>query len=498
MKSPSPVHAIYLQKRISDIEQRIAHSPALASEDAADLALEVGNELKRRISFSEIERKLIAEKHVDTDALQKGRDLLARIPRNAFGYPWLDQKQFDAAEKLEHLTALIVGLRASSQLEEIEVLLRVSLLGDSTFDSLIMALQDKPPEIDDLQSLVHSKLRLVDDADALELWSGVLRETAEGREHRIQPDPEVAGADFFSCASSEVRQRIAEYVTWVRPQLERRQASRGQTHFPVIPAGIARMLTWTGDSAGLHLAASDRILGRSVSRLAAWYRNGNDVRQLAEAFGLPVDSALLSGRLFSTVDEKRSESAKPLSALHELRQLVRVAERVTGPDSPVLRSLRTYKLGLEAVALDDLELNRDMREERLQRHLCRYLVEREILAMGTVFGRSKTDLLAEDAWGTHVVEAKRLTSPPSNTDLVKHATQLLSYLDQQPANRHGVLALYNFSGTTITAPTGFIRGRLFVLPINLCENSPSERSTSIIIEEGDGDELVRLVRLPRG
>lgn len=494
MKFSSPVHASYLHKRISDIEARVSSAPALANEDAIEMVLEVGAELRRTISFAELENKFVAESRIDIEALRAGTNLLSSIPGEDFEATFSDGTPLDVANQLQRLSNLVEGLQSPEQLQELEVLMRLSLIGDGAFDALIMALTRRTQQIDQLESLVRGKLGLLDDAEALELWGQFLGETAESRTTRIEPHPDVVAPAFFDSSTSEVRDRIAQYLTWVRPQLERRQMQRGQTQFPVVSAGVARVLTWTRESAGIQVTTADRVLARSVARLAVWWQSHGKLLALAEAFGIAPDGALLAGRFFDDA-KKNATELKTAAALQELRQLVRLAERVSGPDSPALRSLRTYKLGLEAVAADEAEIGPDMPEERLQRHLCRYLVEREIAAAGRVFGRSKSDLHAEDAWGTHVIEAKRFRALPSDATLLAYASQLLAYLDQQPANRSGILVLYNFSDATILTPLTFIRGRLLVLAVNLCAATPSGRRSSLLVEEGQGSDLLQFVRL---
>ncbi|MCC7171243.1 MAG: hypothetical protein IT459_12395 [Planctomycetes bacterium] len=79
---------------------------------------------------------------------------------------------------------------------------------------------------------------------------------------------------------------------------------------------------------------------------------------------------------------------------------------------PVEKALRAYKLGLEAM---DQHLRAEYvvkRELRLQRELCRFLVEREIPAYGTKFGRSEVDLRAEQPRRSVVIEVKLLKKAP--------------------------------------------------------------------------------------
>ena len=176
--------------------------------------------------------------------------------------------------------------------------------------------------------------------------------------------------------------------------------------------------------------------------------------------------------------------------------LPNIAEREVGtPDSPVERALRAYKLGLEVVAGDIQASHSKLNELRLQRELCRFLVERHIPAYGTQFGWSEVDLRTEDALGAVLIEAKKITKVPSEADINRWLTQLGSYLDQEHRALRGVLAIYNFSPAPILAPATAIRLKYLVIAVNLCPTSPSKHRAAIGIVEGRDGNVVDVVRI---
>lgn len=181
--------------------------------------------------------------------------------------------------------------------------------------------------------------------------------------------------------------------------------------------------------------------------------------------------------------------------LTELSKLLQIADqRSTSQEGTVERMLRAYKLGLEVVAQDVRDEFRKKDELRLQREMCRFLVERSVRAYGTKFGWSEVDLRADDVLGAVVIETKLLKSnAPSERDINRWLTQLGSYLDQEHLALRGVLVLYNFSPTAIISPIATIRFRYLIVAINLCPLSPSKRTASIEIAATDaGTEIVRV------
>jgi hypothetical protein len=180
--------------------------------------------------------------------------------------------------------------------------------------------------------------------------------------------------------------------------------------------------------------------------------------------------------------------------LTELTKLLGIADqRTVSQEGSVERMLRAYKLGLEVMAQDirDDLVKKD--ELRLQREMCRFLVERSVRAYGTKFGWSEVDVRADDVLGAVVIETKLLKSAPSERDINRWLTQLGSYLDQEHLAVRGVLILYNFSPTAIICPTTTIRFRYLILAINLCPQSPSKRTASIeIAATTEGPEVIRV------
>jgi hypothetical protein len=72
--------------------------------------------------------------------------------------------------------------------------------------------------------------------------------------------------------------------------------------------------------------------------------------------------------------------------------------------------------------------------------------------------------------------------------------QLQRYMDQEPLRNRGLLLIFNFHPTPIVAPSGYIHGRYLVLVINLCQQSASRTTDSIVIEESSDESIFLRVR----
>jgi hypothetical protein len=131
----------------------------------------------------------------------------------------------------------------------------------------------------------------------------------------------------------------------------------------------------------------------------------------------------------------------------------------------------------------------------LQKELCKFLVERNIFAVGTKFGRNETDLFAEHGGEEYTIEAKvfPVKRSLSQSALKRAVVQLQNYLDQRPSTPRGILVIYNLTDALLTASRTWIQGRYWILPINLQALPPSRRKRSFVIEPGRGDNLIDVI-----
>jgi len=494
----------YLLGRIEVLTETLksAESP-WNEEDLEDVAREALEFLRDALDIPRLEKELAARSRIDRETLTEVTDWFAAVEAEvppAFGMTFPDGTSFDWSGRMQRLRELLGGLVQAEGLEEFEVVLRLSLVGDPCFASMLMALAPDHAVRARLELKLREKLSLLPDDQALGLWAGLRAEVDPSAEVHIAIDPSVVSPDFFDLGDAgTARDKIATYLAKVRPLLVRKTFEGGSTHIPAGQTGIATILSWTAVPSTRAWATTDRVIIRALGRIAlCWPGSKTD---LAEVLGVQPDGYFVGGR--APQEAKRSlgvlgnKNPTPTRILVDLATLLRIAEqRAIQQVAPVERALRAYKLGLEVMAQDVRDDLASKDELRLQREMCRFLVERDVRAYGTKFGWSEVDVRADDSLGAVVIEAKLLKKPPSERDINRWLTQLGSYMDQEHLALRGVLVLYNFSDAAILCPVETIRFRFLLLAINLCPASPSKRTASIEVQPtASGEEVIRVHRL---
>lgn len=177
--------------------------------------------------------------------------------------------------------------------------------------------------------------------------------------------------------------------------------------------------------------------------------------------------------------------------IFELRTLARAINRHVAYGGPVEVALIQHQLGCEVLNADIRDDMQKKSELRLQRELCKFLLERHIYSVGTKFGQNELDLLAEDPFRVgYMIEVKKYSKPPSRVQLQANLVQLQRYMSQSPVPRLGILVVFNFSSTLITAPRRWFSDRFWILPINMLSASASRLRRSISIDEGPDGQLL--------
>jgi hypothetical protein len=504
-------HVAYLLERINAVVT--ARSPEAApdqywnTEDLSDVSLEAAAFLRSALNVPALERELVSRSQVDAKALAEVTDWFSSIAQETpppFAMTFPDGATFGWEYQLERIKELVSGLEKAHGLEEIEVGLRLAFVGDGAFSKLLMALDAEHELRARLMVKLKEKLTLLTDDQALAFWAALRREVDPSSSLHIEIDPTVASNDFFDLGGIETaRSKAARYLATVQPLLVRKMFEKGAS-VPGGNPGIASVLAWTARPSTRTWSPTDRAMIRALCRVALCWEQiaGRDrTGDLADALGVQVGGYFVGGRgeqeAKRSLDVRGTKTPPPARILTELSKLLGIADqRSVSQEGSVERMLRAYKLGLEVVAQDIHEEFALKNELRLQREMCRFLVERSIRAYGTKFGWSEVDLRADDVLGAVVIETKVLKSAaPSERDINRWLTQLGSYLDQEHLALRGVLVLYNFSPTPIICPTATIRFRYLILSINVCPNSPSNRTASIeIVPTTEGSEIIRVHR----
>jgi hypothetical protein len=266
------------------------------------------------------------------------------------------------------------------------------------------------------------------------------------------------------------------------------------TWIPKEVVELPRILSWRSSGASQPVSKQEELLARSLSRVAAILQHGHhkDVAQIADLLSLSEDSRIISGPESEALGDKVFADRAYEVLLFELRTIVRILESLVRYNEPIERALNQYKLGLEVMAPENRTEIREKGELRLQKELCKFLLERNIFTVGTKFGRSETDLFAEQGGEEYTIEAKvfQKTGSLSQSNLRHAVVQLQNYLDQRPTTPRGILVIYNLTNDLLTAARAWIQGRYWILPINLQPLSPSRRKRSFDIKPGQGDNLI--------
>lgn len=500
------VSAQYLLNRIADVRAGVGPTDGWAQQDIKDVAIETLEHVRRTLRTPALDAELVRRSEVDVNSLKEGvvaiRAETERIAPEALAVKFGDGTEYDWKERLESLDALVESLSTAHVFEELEVLLRLGMVGDAAFAGLLVALPQPSAAHEAIEKRLREKVGLLDTQKAIELWSSYRAEIDPSVECHIELDTSVAPAAFFDFANDGdgAREKIARYLAKVRPALKRAMIARGRTRFVGGLIGIASILSWTATPSTHAFSTTERVAMRSLGRIShAW---PGDRDELAQALGVPTTGYFVGGRAEAeakrtlTGPRDKQVTLEPTRLLDELTKIVRITDvKVPSPESPVERALFAHKMSLEVVAGDVRAELRRCNELQLQRRLCRFFFERDIRAFGTKIGWSELDVRAEDGFSSLLIEAKKVVSAPSVAAINKWLTQLGSYMDQEHRAARGVLVLYNFTDLPIFAPKETLQYRYLLVVINLCTASPSKRSARIEVSEGDHENPLRLVRI---
>jgi hypothetical protein len=497
----------YFLDRTHDLERGIAEGlQDVIRDDFASLILELALYVDRHVPVAELEARAAAQAAVDVDTLDRAVRQVRDVP--------LDQDILDRFAQYEGGNPATWGQRLDesmgqlrergSAMSDFERAVVLDMLLDKAFLNFLIAAKGADPIEDDLESEVQRKLRLVPDDVLATAWQLVQTEFSESRVVHFPRDAEILPSDFFKPRdTTEMRARIARYLVRYRPELIRRRIRTGEQSFPWEAPSIVRILGLMDSQAAEELSVRDLQLLRSLARVGVlWQRTlQQSVQRYFSAIGVSAKGRIAAGPDAQDLIQKL-DSAKNVKQLHllvlEISTLIRLLGAIVTYERPIELPLRQYKLGIELFAPANHGEYDKRGELELQKELCRYLIDAGIFSVGTKFGPSEVDLLAETREELFVIECKKFNRRPSENQLQSAFVQLSSYMDQAPTFRRGVLVIYNLSDTLIQAPRTWLWDRYWVVAINIMEQSPSKRENSIRIDEGtDGRAELLIMGQPR-
>ncbi len=217
-------------------------------EDAQDVALEVAEFLRVNLDIAAIERDLTARSQVDATTLGEVTDWFAAVDAESpkpYGMQFPDGTDFDWSVPMERLRQLVAGLTNPEQLEELEIALRISFMGDPAFSRMLMALAPDHPLRAKLERKLVEKLGLLGDDQAMEVWAGLRGEIDPSRPYSLAIEPTVVAPGFFDLGdAATARGKIAYYLACVQPLRIRKSFDRGVTDVPAGHTGIMTILCW--------------------------------------------------------------------------------------------------------------------------------------------------------------------------------------------------------------------------------------------------------------
>ncbi|RUQ78839.1 hypothetical protein [Legionella septentrionalis] len=491
-------------------EQELFERDTLAlneHEELADILGELLRSIYLEMRINDIEKKIQSKSKLDLELLQEGIKIIEGADPKTITIVQSEDKSVEIipSDLINKLNAFIDKIKSKQHgLSPMEILIQLEYVMDTCFEKLLttFALNDKV--FNKLIALVLNKVQDLSDDEIILLWGQIkIGFKNEQNEGFYIPYSDIVAASFFSDQSqlSEIRKKCAEFIVRIKPLITKRMYEEGQNFFPVGLPGVASILASPQNTSIQPITKLDTLLFRVFSQILAIYSSiighiPEVLSELTTTIGIATNSLILTGDAYRRYKErlqsksnKKTVTDKYKLILLNIQRLIDYSHSSTKEQSIVESALLQYKLGQEVITpARNSEFEKiKYSESYLQKDLCKFLLERNILSFGKNFGKGQIDLYHKDVVGEEfIVEAKvykdnkKLKLKNLNENLV----QLQSYMDQHVQPR-GILAIYNFTDEVILAPRKWLSGRIFIFCINLCSSTPSNRQKSKQIVESD-------------
>lgn len=492
---------------VHEEKQKIKEDNFTSRDEMAEIITEFLEAVYQSAGVQEIENKVVLNRQVDTASISES----VKIIRDANPVS-LELKFTEGKVRIIQPSDLLVKFEQDiAALEDrakryglLEVILQLEMSFDNRFDELLMTFDANNDVFEKIIKKVEAKLKTIKFDQVLLLWARLKAQFSQDRMRTgyIVYD-DIIPKSFWDETDSndELISRLATFVVKYKPLTVLRMVNEGYTTYPAGLPGVARILSFSPDTEITKVSNLDVLIIRSVSRTVALYYEitYKDVSDLAKAIGTQPESMAFSGEFYNEYARNLAnfKGDKVELIILNMKRLIQYVSEYANSRTPVEEALWQFKMGQEVLAPsrnDELLAKRGQVEVHLQKELSKFLVERNILSFGTKFGRSEIDLYTKEVGGEDfVVEAKVYKKKPSLREIEANLVQLQSYMDQHKHPR-GILAIFNFADDLILAPRQWVRGRIWILVINLCTASPSGRSRSIeIIESRTAGRLIDVI-----
>ena len=496
----SNLNLSYLLSRIDDLQRSLDGRPkSFIEKDIDGLANEVLGDVVKSIDLQGLNTRLEALAKLDIASLRKATQILGDVNLTE-PFKIFPQRSIEPSQVLTQINEYINQLEAThTKKSELELACAIDFHLAALFKDVLFCAVDAHADLSSLVELVSKKVSLLTDEQISTVWHYLQEEFDSGRRNRMQDLDSLLPNTFLQFENpAKARAKLSEYAVIIKPTLTLSMIRHGSSSTPKEVVELPRILTWQSSDAAQPVTKQEELLARSIGRLCAMHERdiAKDRSDLASILGLSKESRIMSGPEFKAAAEELEKTpVSDCAVLFELRTVARILDTIIKFDSPIERALRQYKLGLEVMTPEILQEVRMKGELRLQKELCKFLLEKNIFTVGTKFGRSETDLFAEHAGEEYTIEAKvfRRKGSLSRSSLNHAVVQLQNYLDQRPSTPRGILVIYNLTDELLTASRAWIQGRYWILPINLQPLSPSLRKRSFAIEAGQGDRLIEVL-----
>jgi hypothetical protein len=483
----------WILNRVAEVETGAEQRPTSGSlkDDADDLVEELLTHASRSVDFPKLSIRLQERITLDLSTLRKAAAFFKSL--NWSGSivltPELAVDPSQEVAALEKDVDRIESLLAADPTNTASLALDMRVGGQLLRLTMCAIKQGYPLEI--LIQLARQKIDLLAPEQVVLLWSLLQREFDPERDTRMETSPGILTDDFLKFDNdASAREKFAQYVVDLKPRLMLSLYGRNRGGYPIEVPSLPSVLTWRSSGAANPPSLQEIRLAKAIRRIV-WISTtlfGRTEEELASVLRLDRKSPVIK----APDTPAANDTATIAAVCYELRKAAQLLSELSHVEADFPVCLRRYKLGLE-VMTPHLNLEYSGKSEIfLQRELARFALERGFFVVGTQFGYGQTDLVSWETEALYVVETKLFKgdSPVRPAAITNAFAQLRSYMDKHPTTPRGLLLLYNLTPTHISAPEHWLRNRFLVIPINMQPLSPSHRTHTLEIYEGNDEQTI--------
>ncbi len=471
-------------------------------DELTNIIIEILDTVYRMVNMKKIETKVSHAMKIDVEAIEKGLEIIEEAKPSLIKL-CSDGKLIEIVpSKIIHETKEFIEKIKTKNIDRMNALFSLELLYDGNFDRLLMGFNPDNKIFESMQSLLLNKLKNIKDDEILLLWAQIKSHFNNDEQKRGFPlYDDIIPSNFFSFNDSSLtaRDKCAILIAKYKPLTIKKMVEEGITSIPLILPGIARILAISDVSKISQISNLEILLIRSASQIIALHNSitQKETADIAKAIGVDQNGLVFDGEFFKEYQSKikncnQKKQKNELLSLN-VKRLIEYISLFSNQKIAIEEALYQYKWGQEAIhpfRRNDFKNAKKTLEIYLQKDMSKFLLERNIIAFGKTVGRNQIDLYHKDLMGEDfVIEAKVYkVRKITLRNLKKNIVQLQSYMDLHDQPK-GILAIYNFTNTLIMAPRKWIKGRILIVCINLCELSPSGRESSLEIVESDSNVI---------